>query len=68
MINRKAFLTNAIEEGFKNDVSGYPLVLKHSKGRKLIDYKIYGNSIQNGTPTPEAPIEIESVGDKTKNL
>lgn len=48
MINRKAFLTNAIEEGFKNNVSGYPLVLKHSKGRKLIDYKIYGNSVQKG--------------------
>ena len=68
MINRKAFLTNAIEEGFKNDVSGYPLVLKHSKGRKLIDYKIYGNSIQSGTPTPDNPVEIESVGDRTVNL
>ena len=31
-------------------------------------YKIYGNSIQNGTPKPETPIEVESVGDKTKNL
>ena len=68
MINRKAFLLNAIDEGFKNDVSGYPLVLKHSKGRKLIDYKIYGNSVQNGTPTPDSPVEIESVGDRTVNL
>lgn len=28
--------------------------------------RIYGNSLQNGTPS--APVEIESVGDKTKNL
>ena len=30
--------------------------------------KIYGNSIQNGTPTPTSPVEIQSVGEKTKNL
>ena len=30
--------------------------------------KIYGESIQNGIPTPTSPIEIESVGEKTKNL
>lgn len=29
----------------------------------IIDYTISGNSVQNGTPTPDAPIEIESVGD-----
>ena len=30
--------------------------------------KIYGSSLQNGTPTPTSPVEIESVGEKTKNL
>lgn len=31
---------------------------------KLIsDYKIYGSSVQNGTPTVDSPVEIESVGD-----
>ena len=30
--------------------------------------KIYGNSIQNGTPTPTSPVEIESVGEKSTNL
>ena len=45
-----------------------PLVLTKCKGVDLVDYKIYGNSVQEGTPTPETPIEIESVGDKTKNL
>ena len=30
--------------------------------------QIYGNSVQNGTPSPTNPVEIQSVGDKTKNL
>lgn len=34
----------------------------------LTNFKIYGNSLQNGIPTPNSPIEIESVGDKTENL
>ena len=68
MINRKAFLTKAIEEGFKNKVNGYPLTLKHSKGKKLLDYKIYGNSVQYGTPTPDNPVDVRSCGDKTNNL
>lgn len=29
----------------------------------IIDYKIYGNSVQEGDPTPEIPIEVKSVGD-----
>ena len=37
-------------------------------GKNLKDYKIYGNSVQDGTPTPSNPVEIESVGEKTKNL
>ena len=35
-------------------------------GNRIIT--ISGNSVQNGTPTPDAPVEIESVGEKTKNL
>ena len=50
-------------------VSGvFPLTLEKTKGEDLVNYKIEGNSIQNGTPTPEAPIEVGSVGDKTSNL
>lgn len=59
-----------IYENFKNlIVSGIPpLTLSKSKGVDLVDYKIYGESVQDGTPTPEAPIEVKSVGEKTKNL
>lgn len=44
------------------------VVLANSAGYNLVDMKIHGNSVQDGTPTLEAPIEIQSVGEKTKNL
>ena len=30
--------------------------------------KIYGNSVQNGAPSTTNPVEIQNVGDKTRNL
>lgn len=62
--------TLQVYEGWKNlIVSGVtPLTLSKCKGVDLVDYKIYGNSIQNGTPTPDTPIEVESVGDKSINI
>ena len=36
--------------------------------KPLRDYRIYGNSIQDGTPSPDNPKEIQSVGEKTYNL
>ena len=33
------------------------------EAKMLSNYRIYGNSIQEGTPTPDNPVEIESVGD-----
>lgn len=35
---------------------------------EIVDGKIYGNSTQNGEPSPDSPVEIESVGDKSTNL
>lgn len=43
-------------------VSGVPCVLENSVGKPLINYRIYGNTVQNGTPTPETPVEVQSVG------
>lgn len=44
--------------------SGYPLTVSdHLEGESVIDYKVYGNSVQDGTPSPDTPIEIQSVGD-----
>ena len=54
---------------YKRISSGVPpLTLQNAVAGKLIDYKIYGNSIQDGTPSVDNPVEIENVGDKTKNL
>ena len=34
----------------------------------LESYKIYGNTVQDGTPTPENPIEPSGCGERTENL
>jgi len=44
------------------------LAISGAVGTELNNYKIYGNSIQNGTPSPTNPVEVESVGDRTNNL
>ncbi len=42
------------------------ITFEDSSGRSLDNYIIYGNSIQNGTPTPDNPIPIQSFGDDEK--
>ena len=39
------------------------LITDFLNSEEVINYKIYGNSIQNGTPSTESPVEIQSVGD-----
>ena len=34
-----------------------------SKGKPLTAWSITGNTVQNGTPTPENPVEVQGVGD-----
>ena len=45
-----------------------PLLLPYCSNENLADYKIHGQCSQSGTPTPDVPIEVECVGDKTRNL
>ena len=45
------------------DVEGTVLSLPSSAGKALRDYKIYGNSVQDGTPSIETPAILQSVGD-----
>lgn len=42
---------------------GYPCILENSAGKSAVNYKIFGNSVRNGTPSPESPVETKSVGD-----
>ena len=57
------------EDGEYKVINGSsPLVLNNSFNGYLGNYIFKGNSVQSTTPTPSAPIEVESVGDRTKNL
>ena len=38
-------------------------VIADANEGETIDYKIYGNSVQDGEPSPDNPVEIQSVGD-----
>lgn len=37
-------------------------------GQAITSCQISGNTIQNGTPTPEAPVDVQGVGVRTRNL
>lgn len=46
------------------EAEGYPLVLENCKRNKQMkQLKVYGNSVQDGTPTPENPVEVQGVGE-----
>lgn len=62
-------IVNSVK-GFVRTITGsLPLTLEGCVDEESItDYKLYGQSVQDGTPTPDTPIEVESVGEKTKNL
>ncbi|MBQ6687128.1 MAG: hypothetical protein IJN03_01230 [Bacilli bacterium] len=70
----KMDLTSEVDEftaegGEYKTVSGtQSLVLNNSLGYNLVNYKIYGNSIQNGTPSLNTPVDVQSVGEKTDNI
>lgn len=44
-----------------------PLSIR-ANGEPIIDYRIYGNAEQTGTPTPENPADIVGCGERTDNL
>lgn len=44
-----------------------PATLQTVRGY-LVSYKIYGNTVQSGTPTPENPIMPSGCGERTENL
>lgn len=45
-----------------------PLTLKKSAGKPLKSWSITGNTVQDGVPTPDNPVEVRMVGDRTGNL
>ena len=60
---RLALMKSKTFYGYMKTVSGYPLTLSDCVENGLINLKISGNSVQDGTPSPENPIDVQSVGD-----
>ena len=52
-------------KGFVRTVTGAPplTIADCASTDNVIDYKISGNSVRDGNPTPDAPVEVQSVGD-----
>ena len=44
------------------------IMVNKSYNLKLINCRIYGNSMQDDTPSLDTPVEVQSVGDRTVNL
>ena len=58
------------EQGYPRDnntITG-DIVLDGTIGKSLKSWSITGNTVQDGTPSPDNPAEIQSVGERTKNL
>ena len=56
------------EKGFTRETSGTVPLTINGIGKDLKSWSITGNTVQNGTPTPENPVEVQAVGDRTANL
>lgn len=50
------------------DMLGDSPLLFQGKGKPLSQYKIWGNSYQDGVPDPDNPVEVQSCGDRTAQL
>lgn len=44
------------------ELNGNPITINNCVGENFKGLSIYGKSVQDGTPTPDAPVEIESAG------
>lgn len=51
-----------------HELSGIPPLSFTAKGKPLTAWSITGNTVQNGTPTPDTPQEVKAVGDRMANL
>lgn len=50
------------------ELTGTPPLSFRADGTPLLDYTIYGNTVQSGTPTPTTPIQPQECGERTGNL
>ena len=59
----KAYVDSAVDNvEIVKTVSGSVISVSDSADYRMLGLKLYGKSVQDGTPTPESPVEIESAG------
>ena len=56
-----AYVSNSVKAIWS--AVAHPLTIVGSKNGNVKNYRIYGNSVRDGVPTPDTPVEIQSVGD-----
>lgn len=66
-VTREEWYWSAIQLSQEATFNAFPFAIQ-SRAGNLINYCIYGNSVQDGTLSPENPVEVVSVGEKTVNL
>lgn len=64
----QAIMACADFKGYLREVAGYPLTLTDCMGSDLVSLSVTGNAAQGGTPSPDAPVEVQGVGERTANL
>lgn len=52
--------------GYLRKASGYPLTLTDCMDSDIVSLSVAGNAVQDGKPSPDAPVEVVGVGDKTE--
>lgn len=55
----------ALKFGYAID---YPAILRNCRAARMRKLHAFGNTVQDGTPAPDNPVEIQGVGDRTENL
>ena len=56
------------EKGFTRETSDIVPLTINGIGKDLKDWSITGNTVQDGTPTPDSPIMPQGTGERTANL
>lgn len=65
----QAIMACADFKGYLREVTGAPpLTLTDCMGSDLVSLSVTGNAVQNGTPSPDAPVEVQGCGERTRNL
>lgn len=54
--------------GYLRTVSGYPVTLTDCIAGQPVSLAVDGNAVQDGTPTPDNPVDVQLCGDRTVNL